>query len=339
MAPPSPQLTHTPFGCRNKSCAGKSHRILNTGVDGRPRRDSVARRRPSSCGRPARDPPIAERRRFVRAGRRPRRPQRGGGRRRQLGLQVLAYGGEDGDRLEDGGQTWKRVTLPRRMVIRDLAFLSARFGYVVDTRGRVWRTTNAGKTWTELRSLGALVDKIEFTDARSGYAVVGGTGVLRRTDGGKSWHPQVLGRARIVDIRAAGPSTTPSPGRARSTRRLRAATPPAQRSRSDRGEAPHAQQGRARDRDRHAPPSGRRRGGLRRDEGALAAELPACDRRVEWHVRDEVDCLPTSVFVAQILGDADHAGMGTSRSRSRSSSFRSENARSTSRLTQASTSA
>jgi photosystem II stability/assembly factor-like uncharacterized protein len=227
------------------------------------------------------------------------------------GTAVLAYGERTVIASTDGGQTWKRVTLPRRTVVRDLAFLSARLGYFLDGRGGVWPTANAGKTWSQLRSLGSLVRLIEFADARNGYAVSGDIGVLRTTDGGKSWHPQFLGRESIVDIRAAGStdyalggastlyatttggdtggpqalSITAKPRQLRKTARV---TVSGKLSPADGGEEVYVAMG---------------RGSSWFGQRATVASNGTFVTR--WTVSR------TSVFVAQVLGDADHAGAGT----------------------------
>jgi photosystem II stability/assembly factor-like uncharacterized protein len=231
---------------------------------------------------------------------------------------VVAYGARTVISSSDGGRTWKRVTLPRRLVVRDAAFLSARLGYVLDATGRVWRTANAGKTWAELRSVGTNVRLIEFADPRNGYAVstgdlisASGT-VFRTSDEGKTWHPQFLGGAPIVDIRGAGltdyalaaPGTlyattsggdtgtpqslsiTPKPrllrkrGRVTVTGTLRPA---------DGGEAVYVAM--------------RQKGNGWVWQRATVASNGTFVTR--WTV------VRSSVFVAQILGDADHAGAGT----------------------------
>jgi photosystem II stability/assembly factor-like uncharacterized protein len=227
------------------------------------------------------------------------------------GTAVLAYGARTVIVSTNGGQTWKRVTLPRRTVVRDLAFLSARLGYVVDARGGVWRTANAGKTWTQLRSLGSLVRLIEFADARSGYAVSGGNGVLRTTDGGKSWHPQFLGRESIVDIRAAGPTDYALGG---------TSTLYATASGGDTG-GPQALSITAKPRQLRKTAQVTVSGKLSPADGGEEVYV-AMRRGTSWFAQRATVAsngtfvtkwtVPrTSVFVAQILGDADHAGAGT----------------------------
>jgi photosystem II stability/assembly factor-like uncharacterized protein len=222
---------------------------------------------------------------------------------------VVAYGARTVIASSDGGQTWKRVTLPRRMVVRDVAFLSARLGYVVDLQGRVWRTANAGKTWMQMHGLGSPVRLLEFADARNGYAIPHEGLILRTTDGGKSWHPQLLGS--IVDIRVAGGTDYALGG---------TSTLYATNSGGDTGGA-QSLSITAKPRLLRKPAQVTVSGKLSPADGgeevfvAIRTGTGWASKRVtvasngtfvtRWTVSR------TSVFVAQILGDADHAGAGT----------------------------
>jgi photosystem II stability/assembly factor-like uncharacterized protein len=245
------------------------------------------------------------------------------------GPAIVAYGRSTVISSSDGGRTWKRVTLPRRTVVRDLTFVSAQLGYVVDTRGRVWRTASAGRTWTELRSLGNPVRLIEFGDAHSGYAVgrfsvlraTGGPGaaigeVLRTTDGGKSWHPQFLGTAQIADIRAAGPTDY-------ALAYDNSAFPSTLYATSSGGDTGAPQSISITAKPRLLKKTGRVTvtGTLRPADGGEDV-LVAMRRGSGWIFQwatvasngtfvTRWTVSRTSVFVAQTLGDADHAGAGT----------------------------
>jgi photosystem II stability/assembly factor-like uncharacterized protein len=98
------------------------------------------------------------------------------------------------------------VKLPRpggkRAQIRDVDFVTPRRGYVLNKNGRVWRTLNGGKSWRELRAIGAGgagVYAMAWGDARNGYLALRRFGrerragyVLRTSDGGRSWRPQLV---------------------------------------------------------------------------------------------------------------------------------------------------
>ena len=75
---------------------------------------------------------------------------------------------------------------------------SATGGYVLDTAGRVYRTTNGGRRWNELPAIGTDDGlALSFGSATSGYLTLrqypadnGVAYVLRTTDGGRHWRPQ-----------------------------------------------------------------------------------------------------------------------------------------------------
>jgi photosystem II stability/assembly factor-like uncharacterized protein len=116
----------------------------------------------------------------------------------------------------DAGATlWKSVdninspvgNIPTPATATSIFFANADSGVVVTTEGKYWRTTNKGKTWTEiwLSSLTnwmyVSLNSVFFTDAKNGYTVGGNTGsiyngdtlkpfletILKTTDGGITW--------------------------------------------------------------------------------------------------------------------------------------------------------
>lgn len=110
----------------------------------------------------------------------------------------------------NGGLTWRRLKLPRGIAIEDISFVSAQTGYLVDRRGRLWKTTNGGRSWTRLVAVGRSVHAVDFADARNGYARVGGFGrqtygfVMRTNDGGASWRPQLVSESPVNGLDAEG---------------------------------------------------------------------------------------------------------------------------------------
>ena len=109
-----------------------------------------------------------------------------------------------------GGRTWKAVRLPSKKTrIRQVSFVSRSAGFVLDGSGRVWRTANGGRTWTESLSAGSnRASGITFGSATSGYLSIGGFGadttnayVLHTSDAGRSWRPQAIS---VGQIGAAG---------------------------------------------------------------------------------------------------------------------------------------
>ncbi|MDQ1725136.1 MAG: hypothetical protein QOG52_2164 [Frankiaceae bacterium] len=106
----------------------------------------------------------------------------------------------------DKGRGWRAVKLPSKKTrIRQAAFVSRSAGFLLDTAGRVWRTANGGRSWTQSLSAGTSnVTGMTFGSATSGYLSIGGFGgdsanayVLHTVDGGRSWRPQAISTGRI----------------------------------------------------------------------------------------------------------------------------------------------
>lgn len=112
------------------------------------------------------------------------------------GSAVFAYGSRTIIRSTNRGRSWRRVKSPGRL--RDVEMTSANAGYALDTTGRVWRTTNGGRRWSELPGIGTDDGlALSFGSATSGYLTLrsypadnGVAYVLRTTDGGRHWRPQ-----------------------------------------------------------------------------------------------------------------------------------------------------
>src|SRR5262249_27138568 len=93
--------------------------------------------------------------------------------------------------------------------INDLSFGTASVGLLLDAHGKLCRTRNGGKSWRELRSLGAWgPDRIELSDASHGFALAGPT-VLRTDDAGSSWHPQYLAGGQVSALQSSGGAAPP----------------------------------------------------------------------------------------------------------------------------------
>jgi photosystem II stability/assembly factor-like uncharacterized protein len=236
------------------------------------------------------------------------------------GAAVFAYSARRLIVSTNAGVGWQRVPLPKKRGIADAAFISPRVGYVLDTRERMWRTTNRGKKWTEIDSLGSTNGyAIDFSDALHGYVAVAGFGsvpehrgvVLRTSDGGKSWHPQLVAPQRIgrvsttrrTDYVLAGESAlyaTTSGGDVGAPQRLALST----KRRTLKKPARIVLNGSL------SPANGgeevvvaMRSGGDWSNQTAIVASNGTFVTR--WRAARTV------MFVAQILGDADHAGAGT----------------------------
>jgi photosystem II stability/assembly factor-like uncharacterized protein len=136
-----------------------------------------------------------------------------------------------------GGKKGKKVKASPGVAVRSVSFLNASQGMLLDSKGRLWRTSNGGRSWREVLSAGtsdgrqvalgaagdAFMSLTRFgTDAQDAY-------VLRTSDAGATWHPQLitlgslpydalvaagsLGGAALVEGAGSAPSGAPSPAR------------------------------------------------------------------------------------------------------------------------------
>jgi photosystem II stability/assembly factor-like uncharacterized protein len=235
------------------------------------------------------------------------------------GSAVVVYGPKRIAMTSDGGNTWRAVKPPKKQNIRDVDFVSTRVGFLLDLRGRLWKTTNGGRKWHEVATAGASGSQIEFADARSGYMTLGSSyalrplaGLLLRTaDGGLTWHPQLLNREAVRAVEAAGRTDYALSGESglfATTSRGDAGGPQSLSIRTKtsvlRKPARISVSGRL------SPADGgetvvvaRYLGGRWQQQTALVASNGSFATR--WTVGG------TAVFVAQVLGDADHAGTGS----------------------------
>jgi photosystem II stability/assembly factor-like uncharacterized protein len=117
------------------------------------------------------------------------------------GRAIFAWSAATLVRSIDRGRTW--TTIPwhgHGFGIVDVAFASAKAGFLCDGAGRVWRTTNAGRRWTLLTSVGAEIDAggISASSARvatlvtSSFGTATGGYLLRTDDAGATWQPQFV---------------------------------------------------------------------------------------------------------------------------------------------------
>ncbi len=117
-----------------------------------------------------------------------------------------SFGGRQLLASTTGGRSWRAVKLPSKKTrIRQVSFLHRSAGFVLDGSGRVWRTGNGGRTWTESLSAGSnRASGISLGSATSGYLSIGGFGadttnayVLHTSDAGRSWRPQAISVGQI----------------------------------------------------------------------------------------------------------------------------------------------
>jgi hypothetical protein len=115
------------------------------------------------------------------------------------------------------GANWKAVKLPRKRRVGarfGVDFLSPKLGYLLDRDQHLWKTTNGGRTWTQLLGAGTSdVIAIAMANAKEGFiglrrfAERGGSSlahVLRTSDGGRTWRPQAIARGDLSAVLAGG---------------------------------------------------------------------------------------------------------------------------------------
>jgi photosystem II stability/assembly factor-like uncharacterized protein len=124
---------------------------------------------------------------------------------------VFVYGPSRIFRSSDRGSHWREVAKPKRRTIRDLDFVGPNLGYLLDTRGALWKTTNGGGNWKVLPGVGWPALHVEFSSPLNGYVAIRsfgniryGTFALRTTDGGRSWHPQLVSPLPVRGLESEG---------------------------------------------------------------------------------------------------------------------------------------
>jgi len=98
----------------------------------------------------------------------------------------------------DGGMNWALV--PLKEFPRSIFFLDESNGWLVTSEG-IWRTVEAGRSWTRISDQikpnkklespppGGLILRVWFLDAQHGFAVGFQKSVLETRDGGRTWNP------------------------------------------------------------------------------------------------------------------------------------------------------
>jgi photosystem II stability/assembly factor-like uncharacterized protein len=128
---------------------------------------------------------------------------------------LFAYGRKALIVSGDRGATWQAVHAPvKKPRYRKVDFVTATTGYALMTDGRLYRTDNTGRRWTQLLGTGtAAAYDLSFGDASSGFLAVRGFGggvdggwVLHTSDGGVSWRPQLIGQEPLADRGLATPT-------------------------------------------------------------------------------------------------------------------------------------
>jgi photosystem II stability/assembly factor-like uncharacterized protein len=131
-----------------------------------------------------------------------------------VGSATFAFGSHSLVLSKNGGASWKALKLPltnkkgkSRSQIQSISFASASSGYLLELTGRVWRTSNAGRSWSELLSTGTGDGgTLAFSDSLHGFMTIESFGsdssnayVLHTSDGGATWHPQLIAAGRVAN--------------------------------------------------------------------------------------------------------------------------------------------
>jgi photosystem II stability/assembly factor-like uncharacterized protein len=146
----------------------------------------------------------------------------------RAGSAIVAWGPQNVIKSTDKGKTWSTVLKPGKYVkkgkrkvntlgVRNVDFTDAKNGFLLDGSGRLWRTANGGKSWTELPGVGTSTARgMSFSSSKKGYLVISTFGdvrtptgfLLRTEDGGATWHPQFVVSNPIADFGVAAGGAT-----------------------------------------------------------------------------------------------------------------------------------
>ena len=91
-------------------------------------------------------------------------------------------------RTEDGGDTWRRVSVPTKTELVHVDFDGNSRGWIVGHNGVVLASSDEGNTWKQqLSGTAASLYNVDFRDKNEGY-IVGSEGTILRTEnGGATW--------------------------------------------------------------------------------------------------------------------------------------------------------
>lgn len=122
-----------------------------------------------------------------------------------LNANELVVFGNYTDRSTDGGTTWDIISYDKDMYT-GLMLTSTR--YIAAGLGRVFLTTNAGNTWSQIDlSLSTTFTKMIFSDSQNGW-LVGTNGTIARSfDAGSTWNLKSSGTTKSLQSIAAVSNT------------------------------------------------------------------------------------------------------------------------------------
>jgi photosystem II stability/assembly factor-like uncharacterized protein len=134
-----------------------------------------------------------------------------------VGNAIFAWGAGGRSLLVSGnaGKSWRTIKLPsKRTRIAQVSFPNASAGYLLDSTGRLWASSNGGRSWHESLATGsAQLAGLTFGSPTSGYLRIRGFGgdltdayVLHTSNGARTWVPQAIARGSIQGLLASGPT-------------------------------------------------------------------------------------------------------------------------------------
>lgn len=105
------------------------------------------------------------------------------------GKAIAVYGPGAAVVSTNGGKTWKKVALAKKMgSVKALDFVDAKNGWVADSNNELWVTSKGGGKWTRIETTGmSKIASMSRTDSKHGYLTDGSGSIFVTTDGGKTW--------------------------------------------------------------------------------------------------------------------------------------------------------
>src|SRR4051812_25230015 len=88
-------------------------------------------------------------------------------------------------RTNDGGASWKAVSVPTSADLADVSFDSSAGGYALDVSGGLFKTANGGQSWQTLDPGTTVAPRALLTPGSSTVLLAGPVGVRRQVGGGR----------------------------------------------------------------------------------------------------------------------------------------------------------
>ncbi len=108
-------------------------------------------------------------------------------------------------RTEDGGETWRRISVPTKTELFHLDFSGNSHGWIVGDGGLIFHSTDEGLTWRQQNSgTSQPLYHVDFRNDDQGY-VVGKSGLILRTENGGATWDSVLTSAKETFMRVDFP--------------------------------------------------------------------------------------------------------------------------------------